>query len=295
MREGQLRGHEIWVIEQYELQATTMGITFDASKIAIKEGDADWFKIESTENLNPSSVDVVIMRKDPPFNMEYIYATYILEAIENEGVLVVNSPRSIRDFNEKYSILKYPDYVAPTIVSSNLKAINKFIKENGEVVLKPLDGMGGASIFRSRPNDPNLGVIIEILTKQGRDTIMVQRYIPEITDGDKRVLLIDGEPAPFSLARIPQGNDHRGNLAAGGQGVAMPLNMRETEIAKALGPELASRGLLLVGLDIIGGYLTEINVTSPTCMREIQDQTGFDVPSMFIDALEIKVKDFKSK
>jgi glutathione synthase len=204
---------------------------------------------------------------------------------------VFNRPQSIRDFNEKLAITKYPQFIAPTLVTPDIATIKDFIQEQKEVVLKPLDGMGGSSVFRSRPDDPNLGVILETLTDLGNRTIMIQKFIPQISAGDKRVLVIDGEPVPYSLARIPQGSDHRGNLAAGGRGVAMALTDREREISDALGQELSAKGLLLVGLDIIGDYLTEINVTSPTCMREIQDQTGFDVPKMFISSIEKHVGD----
>jgi len=286
MREAQARGHEVWVTMQHGLELVAGEIKIDATQINITKNDKEWFEVLQNQSLKPSDVDAIVMRKDPPFDMEYVYSTYMLELAEQAGCAVYNRPQSIRDFNEKLSITKHSEWIAPTLVSANPQSIKDFVQTHQEVVLKPLDGMGGTSIFRSRPDDPNLGVIIESLTQLGTRTIMVQRFIEEISEGDKRVLLIDGQPVPFSLARIPQGTDHRGNLAAGGRGVAMPLTEREAEIAQSLGPELAHRGLLLVGLDIIGGYLTEINVTSPTCMREIQDQTGFDVPGMFIDAIE---------
>ena len=286
MREAQRRGHQIWVTTQRGIRSAAGRVAVRAQQLLLDEMPNAWYEVVASQDLFASDIDGVLMRKDPPFDMEYIYTTYLLESLEQEGCRVFNRPKSIRDFNEKLSITKYPQFISPTLVTADKALIHDFIVEQNEVVLKPLDGMGGSSVFRSRPNDPNLGVIIETLTQLGQRTIMVQKFIPEISDGDKRVLLIDGEPAPYSLARIPQGADHRGNLAAGGRGVAMLLTDREKEIATALGHELSARGLLLVGLDIIGGYLTEINVTSPTCMREIQDQTGCDVPGIFIDALE---------
>ena len=286
MREAQRRGHQIWVTTQRGIRSAAGRVAVRAQQLLLDEMPNAWYEVVASQDLFASDIDGVLMRKDPPFDMEYIYTTYLLESLEQEVCRVFNRPKSIRDFNEKLSITKYPQFISPTLVTADKALIHDFIVEQNEVVLKPLDGMGGSSVFRSRPNDPNLGVIIETLTQLGQRTIMVQKFIPEISDGDKRVLLIDGEPVPYSLARIPQGADHRGNLAAGGRGVAMPLTDREKEIATALGHELSGRGLLLVGLDIIGGYLTEINVTSPTCMREIQDQTGCDVPGIFIDALE---------
>ena len=286
MREAQRRGHQIWVTTQRGIRSAAGRVAVRAQQLLLDEMPNAWYEVVASQDLFASDIDGVLMRKDPPFDMEYIYTTYLLESLEQEGCRVFNRPKSIRDFNEKLSITKYPQFISPTLVTADKALIHDFIVEQNEVVLKPLDGMGGSSVFRSRPNDPNLGVIIETLTQLGQRTIMVQKFIPEISDGDKRVLLIDGEPAPYSLARIPQGADHRGNLAAGGRGVAMLLTDREKEIATALGHELSARGLLLVRLDSIGGYLTEINVTSPTCMREIQDQTGCDVPGIFIDALE---------
>jgi glutathione synthase len=225
------------------------------------------------------------MRKDPPFDMEYVYATYLLEAAEREGARVFNRPRAIRDHNEKLAITRFAEFIAPTLVSRDAERIGDFIDAHADVILKPLDGMGGTSIFRIRGDDPNRNVIIETLTHHGERTVMAQRYIPEIVDGDKRVLLIGGEPVPYALARIPKPGETRGNLAAGGRGEARPLTPREREIATALGPVLRAEGLLVVGLDVIGGRLTEVNVTSPTCFVEITQQTGFDVAAMFADAL----------
>jgi glutathione synthase len=218
--------------------------------------------------------------------MEYVYSTYLLELAQNQGARVFNNPRAIRDCNEKMTIARFPQFTAPTLVTRDLALIRRFLAEHDDIILKPLDGMGGTSVFRVHGRDPNLNVILETLTHYGRRTIMAQRYIPAIVDGDKRVLLIGGNPVPQALARIPKPGETRGNLAAGGTGVARPLTPRDREIAETLGPQLFAQGLLLVGLDVIGDYLTEVNVTSPTCFREIADQTGFDVAGMFIDALE---------
>jgi glutathione synthase len=226
------------------------------------------------------------MRKDPPFDMEYVYSTYLLEIAEAGGARIVNRPRAVRDHNEKMAIAKFPQFTAPTLVTRRPELIRAFLAEHHEIILKPLDGMGGTSIFRVSESDPNLNVIVETLTACGSRTIMAQRYIPQISDGDKRVLLIAGKPVPYCLARIPKPGETRGNLAAGGTGVARPLTARDREIAEALAPLLWKEGLLLVGLDVIGDYLTEVNVTSPTCFQEITEQTGFNVAGMMLDALE---------
>ena len=226
------------------------------------------------------------MRKDPPFDMEYVYSTYLLELAEQQGARIVNRPRAVRDHNEKMAIARFARFTAPTLVTRREDLIRAFLAEHGDVILKPLHGMGGTSIFRVREGDPNVNVIMETLTANGQQTIMIQRYIPEIRDGDKRVLLIAGKPVPFALARIPKPGETRGNLAAGGTGVARPLSPRDREIAETLAPVLHAEGLLLVGLDVIGDYLTEVNVTSPTCFQEIMQQTGFNVAGMMVDALE---------
>jgi glutathione synthase len=228
----------------------------------------------------------VVMRKDPPFDSEFFYATHLLEQAEREGAQVFNKPRALRDHPEKLAILEFPQFIGPTLVTRDPAAVRAFHAEHRDIILKPLDGMGGTGIFRVKDDGLNLGSIIETLNKDGAETIMVQKFLPAISAGDKRVLVIGGKPVPFCLARIPQGGEVRGNLAAGGKGVAQPLADSDRAIAEALGPILAARGLLLVGLDVIGNSLTEINVTSPTCFQEIKDQTGFDVAAMFIDALE---------
>jgi glutathione synthase len=230
------------------------------------------------------------MRKDPPFDMEYVYSTYLLELAERQGARVFNRPRAIRDYNEKMAIARFSQFVAPTLVTRAERLLREFVAEHRDAIFKPLDGMGGTSIFRVRQDEPNLSVIIETLTQYGTRTVMAQRYIPEIRDGDKRVLVIGGAPVPHALARIPKQGETRGNLAAGGTGVARPLTARDREIAETLAPTLLADGLLLVGLDVIGEFLTEVNVTSPTCFQEIMQQTGFNVAGMMVDALERAAK-----
>ena len=241
------------------------------------------------ERRDLAGFDVVAMRKDPPFDSEYFYATHLLEQAEREGALVLNSPRALRDHPEKLAILEFPDVIGPTLVTRDAQAIRDFHAQHQDIILKPLDGMGGMGIFRVGADGMNLGSIIETLNQHGRTTVMVQKYLPEIVQGDKRIILIGGEPIPHALARIPQGSEIRGNMAVGGKGVAQPLSARDREIAEAIGPVLAARGLLFVGLDVIGDCVTEINVTSPTGFQEITQQTGFDVAARFVDALEAAV------
>jgi glutathione synthase len=287
MREAAARGHELYSMHQGDLAWTRSAVTGYASRLHLtsEQGDA-WFLLEPPQETALSAYDAVLMRKDPPFDMEYVYSTYLLEIAESQGARIVNRPRAIRDHNEKMAIAKFVRYTAPTLVTRREDLIRAFLAEHHEIILKPLHGMGGTSIFRVSETDPNLNVIMETLTALGSQTIMAQRYIPEISDGDKRVLLIAGEPVPYALARIPKAGETRGNLAAGGTGVARPLTPRDREIAEALGPVLHREGLLLVGLDVIGDYLTEVNVTSPTCFQEITQQTGFNVAGMLLDALE---------
>lgn len=289
MEEAVARGHQLAAMQQEDLVWQNGEIACYAQQLELTGDKKKWYRASDRRPASPLDFDCIIMRKDPPFDMEYVYSTYLLEMAEKRGARVYNRPQAIRDFNEKLSIARYAQFTVPTLVTRHEPLIRDFAEEHHDVILKPLDGMGGTSIFRSRKDDPNLGVIIETLTQFGRRTIMVQRFIPEITEGDKRVLVIDGEPVPYTLARIPKPREHRGNLAAGGRGVAMPITDREREIAETIGPDLKANGLLLVGLDVIGGNLTEVNVTSPTCMREIHDQTGCNVAGMFIDALERNV------
>jgi glutathione synthase len=257
-----------------------------ARKLHLTGEKPRWYHAEEPAAAPLQEFDAVLMRKDPPFDMEYVYSTYLLELAEAQGAKVFNRPRAIRDWNEKLSVARFPQFAPPTVVTRRDAPIREFLAEHRDVILKPLDGMGGASVFRVRHDDPNLNVIIETMTHHGGRTIMAQRYLPEISDGDKRVLLIGGKPAPYCLARIPKPGETRGNLAAGGTGVARELTRRDREIAETLAPVLAAEGLLLVGLDVIGDYLTEVNVTSPTCFQEISDQSGFNVAGMMLDALE---------
>ena len=289
MREAARRGHRLYAFEQRHMVLEEGVVTAEATEITLTGDADDWYREGDTDTVPLSDFDAVIQRKDPPFDMEYVYGTYLLEMAERQGARVFNKPSAIRDHNEKLSIAQFSQFTSPTLVSSSGTRLRAFHAEHGDVIFKPLDGMGGAGIFRVRDDGLNLGSIIETLTENGARTIMAQKYIPAIVKGDKRVLVIDGKPVPFALARIPQAGEVRGNLAAGGTGVAQALSERDREIAESLGPVLAARGLLLVGLDVIGDFLTEVNVTSPTCFQEITDQTGFDVAAMFIDAVETRV------
>ena len=259
-----------------------------ARKLDLVDDALRWYSLEEPVVMPLTDFDVVLMRKDPPFDMEYVFSTYLLELAEAQGAHILNRPAAIRDYNEKLSIAKFPQFMAPTLVTRDRARIRAFLAEQGDIVVKPLDAMGGASVFRLIESDPNLNVILETMTEWDTRTIMAQRFIPQIAQGDKRILIIDGEAVPYALARIPKAGETRGNLAAGGKGVAQPLSARDKEIAATLGPVLKAAGLFLVGLDVIGDYLTEINVTSPTGMQEISAQTKFDVAAMFIDALERK-------
>ena len=291
MSEAQRRGWRIAACLPQDLQWVSGGhVTATVRQITLTGDAMHWYHDDIIETKALKDFDVVLMRKDPPFDAEYIYATHLLEQAEREGARVVNKPRALRDHPEKLAIMEFPQFTTPTLVTRSAESVKAFHAEHGDIILKPLDGMGGMGIFRVRQDALNLGSIVETLNKGGAETIMVQRFVPQIVDGDKRILIIGGVPAPFVLARIPQGTEVRGNLAAGGKGVAQPLTERNREIAETVGKALAPRGLLLIGLDVIGDSVTEINVTSPTCFQEITDQTGFDVPAMFIDALEVELK-----
>lgn len=252
--------------------------------------DVAWFTRGDDAWRDLADFDAVLMRRDPPFDQAYLYATWLLDMAERQGARVFNRPQALRDWNEKLAIARFAGFIAPTLVSGDAGLIRDFLAEQGDIVVKPLNAMGGAGIFRLRPGDPNLGAILESVTRHGAETVMAQRYLPEIAQGDKRILIIDGEAVPHCLARIPKEGETRGNLAAGGTGVARPLSERDWQIARALGPELKAAGLLLVGLDVIGDCLTEVNVTSPTCFREITEQTAFNVAGSFMDALENAVR-----
>ncbi|MFN4063279.1 MAG: glutathione synthase [Parazoarcus communis] len=291
MRAAAARGHEVWALQREALTwrdgavagSRCVPLTVSIESDPIETG---WYRAGEAQALPLATFDAVLMRQDPPFDFEYVTATWLLERAAQAGVRVFNHPRAVRDHSEKIAITEFPQFTATTLVARDVADVNAFIDELGDVILKPLDGMGGSQIFRVRADDPNRNVIVETLTHEGARTIMAQRYLPAIAEGDKRVLIIGGQVVPYALARIPKSGETRGNLAAGGRGVAMPLTVREREIAAYLAPILWARGLLIVGLDVIGGHLTEINVTSPTCMVEIASQQGFDVAGLVIDTLE---------
>ncbi len=294
MREAASRGHELLACTPQDLMWQRGGkVTAYVREISLTGDATHWFSArQQAPDEIPvvlAEVDAVLMRKDPPFDSEYFYATHLLGQAEREGARVFNSPQALRDHPEKLAILEFPQFIGPTLVTRDAADIRRFHAEHRDIILKPLDGMGGAGIFRVGPDGLNLGSITETLNQGGAQTVMVQRYLPEITQGDKRILIIDGQPIPHALARIPQGSEIRGNMAVGGKGVAQPLSARDREIAESIGPVLAARGLLLIGLDVIGDCVTEINVTSPTGFQEITNQTGFDVAKVFIDALEAKL------
>ncbi len=287
MREAQARGHTVSACEPAQMSWGSGGqVEADVQAITLTGEPLTWYKVDHTARQPLHSFDAIVMRKDPPFDAEFFYATHLLTQAAREGAKVFNKPDALREHPEKLAILEFPQFIGPTLVTRDAAEIRRFHATHQDIILKPLDGMGGMGIFRVKADGLNLGSIIETLNKDGAETVMVQKFLPAIAQGDKRVLVIGGKPVPYSLARIPQGGEVRGNLAAGGKGVAQPLTERDRFIAESLGPILHSRGLLLVGLDVIGDSLTEINVTSPTCFQEIFDQTGFDVAAMFVDALE---------
>ncbi len=286
MREAAMRGHALYVLQQGDVVLQSGSVMGHARHLEMRPTDKVWYTLGEPVAETLSAFDAVLMRKDPPFDMEYVFSTYLLELAETQGARVLNKPSSIRDYNEKLAIAKFPLFMAPTLVTRQMEMIRAFIGEHRDVIVKPLDGMGGASVFRIIESDPNLNVILETITALGQRTIMAQRFIPEIAQGDKRILIINGEVVPFALARIPKPGETRGNLAAGGRGVAQALSPRDRKIAETLAPVLKTAGLFLVGLDVIGDYLTEVNVTSPTGMQEITAQSGFNVAGMLVDALE---------
>jgi len=287
MREAQRRGHRISACEPQDVMwQRGAAVTAHVRDITLTGAAAAWFEEGGARAVALKDFDAILMRKDPPFDSEYFYATHLLEQAERDGARVFNKPRALRDHPEKLAIMEFPQFIGPTLVTRDAEDIKRFHAEHQDIILKPLDGMGGMGIFRVGADGLNLGSITETLNRHGAQSLMVQKFLPEIVDGDKRVLIIGGKPVPYCLARIPQGSEVRGNLAAGGKGVARPLSRRDMEIAEAIGPVLAARGLLLAGVDVIGDCVTEINVTSPTCFQEIFDQTGCDVAALFINALE---------
>ncbi len=286
---AQARGWSLFYLEQQDLYIRDGVVRARPRPLQVFNDAARWFAFEAEQDIALHELDVVLMRKDPPFDSEFLYCTQLLEQAERAGLLVVNRPQSLRDCNEKLFATRFPHLTPPTLVSRRADVLRAFADEHGDVILKPLDGMGGASIFRHRAGDPNLSVILETLTGHGSRQIMVQRYLPAIKDGDKRILMIDGEPVPYCLARIPASGETRGNLAAGGRGEARPLTERDREIAATVGPILREKGLLFVGLDVIGENLTEINVTSPTCIREIDAAFNTDIDGRLMDVIAQKL------
>ncbi|EBQ3104888.1 glutathione synthase [Salmonella enterica] len=287
--EAQRRGYELHYMEMADLYLINGEARARTRTLSVEQNYDKWYEFGSEQKIKLADLDVILMRKDPPFDTEFIYATYILERAEEEGTLIVNKPQSLRDCNEKLYTAWFADLTPETLVTRNKAQLKAFWEKHGDIIMKPLDGMGGASIFRVKKGDPNIGVIAETLTELGNRYCMAQNYLPAIKDGDKRVLVVDGEPVPYCLARIPQGGETRGNLAAGGRGEPRPLSESDWEIARRVGPTLKAKGLIFVGLDIIGDRLTEINVTSPTCVREIEAEYPISITGMLMDAIEARL------
>ena len=287
--EAQRRGHRLHYVRPGRLAVAGARAVAEVAPLRVRDQPKDFFELGSWSRLEFGPRQVVLMRKDPPVDADYLHDTQILGLAKRQGALVVNDPQGLRDFNEKLAAMLFPQCCPPTLVSRDAAALKAFVGEHGEAVLKPLDGMGGRSIFRARALDPNLNVILETLTMGGAHLAMAQRYLPEIVDGDKRILLVDGEPVDYCLARIPQGDEFRGNLAAGGRGEGRPLSERDRWIAAQVGPEMKRRGMLFVGLDVIGDYLTEVNVTSPTCIRELDAQFGLNIAGTLFDRIEARL------
>ena len=286
--EAQRRGHRLWYLTQDALALRDAVPYARARPLQVRDDPHGWFTLGAPEWRDLRDADVVLARKDPPFDAQFLYDTMVLDLAQRAGVLVVNDPQALRDANEKLFSLHFPQCIPPTVIARDAAEIKRFVAAHGDVVVKPLDGMGGRSIFRSTRGDPNLNVILETLTDNGRQFTVAQKYLPQISAGDRRILLIDGEPIPYVLARMPQGDDFRGNLARGGKGVGHPISERERWIAAQVGPELSRRGMLFVGLDVIGDWLTEVNVTSPTCIRELDAQFGLNIAGTLFDAIERK-------
>lgn len=287
--EAQRRGHDLHYFERPDLFVRDGVALGHCRSLQVEDNPGGWFEISNRRTVELGSLDVILMRKDPPFDMEFVYDTYVLERAELAGALVVNPPQSLRDANEKMFTSWFPQCCVPTLISRSHADLRDFVQEQGQAIIKPLDGMGGTSIFKTFADDPNLNVIVETVSDQGTQLIMAQKFIPEISDGDKRILLVDGEPVPFGLARMAAADDFRGNLAKGGHGVGKPLTERDFWLCEQIGPELKRRGMLFVGLDVIGDYVTEINVTSPTCIRELDAQFDLNIAGQLFDAIEAKL------
>ena len=289
--EGQRRGHRLLYVRPGGLSLRDGRAGARVAPLEVRDDAAEWFSLGEFADIEFGPGQAVLMRTDPPVDADYLHDTQLLDFAREQGALIVNDPRGLRDFNEKLAALRFPDCCPPTVVSRDAATLKAFVNTHCQAVLKPLDGMGGRSIFRAAAGEPNLNVILETLTEGGRHLAMAQRYLPEIVDGDKRVLLVDGEPVEYALARIPQGDEFRGNLAAGGRGEGRPLSARDREIAARVGPEMKARGMLFVGLDIIGDWMTELNVTSPTGVRELDRQFGINIAARLFDAIEARMRD----
>ena len=292
--EAQSRGWELFYMQQADLYMAHDIARAKMKALKVFNNAENWFQLNETEDLRLDSLDAILMRKDPPFDMNYIYSTYILEKAEENGTIIINKAQSLRDANEKLFTNNFPQCMPPTLVSSQAEHIQTFYKKHKDIILKPLDGMGGASIFRIKPDDTNLSVIIETLTENGTKPAMAQRFIPEIKQGDKRILLINGEPVPYALARIPAKGENRGNLAVGGEGVGIELSERDHWICQQVAPLLKAKGLIFVGIDVIGDYLTEVNVTSPTCIRELDKQYNLNISALLMDWIMNEIKQKQS-
>ncbi len=288
--EAQARGYAIWYMEQSDLSLRGAEVSARMQALTVRDSAHDWFTLGEERTAPLAGLDVILMRKDPPFDIEYVYTTLLLELAEQTGVLVVNKPAALRDTNEKLAVAGFPECSAPTLVTRKPADLRAFLAEHRDIIIKPLQGMGGESVFRVTEGNPNINVIIEIMTERGHTLTMAQRYLPEIKDGDKRILLVDGEPVPYALARLPAPGETRANLAAGGRGVGQKLSARDREICDRVGPVLRERGLMFVGLDVIGDWLTEINVTSPTCIRELDAQFGLNISAKLMDVIEARLR-----
>lgn len=289
MLAAQKKSWSVYYIQPQDIYLTDGEVFASMNQLQLFDDNDHWFQKNESEDIGLADLDVILMRVDPPFNMDYIYTTYMLEYAEARGTLIVNKPASLRDVNEKLYTGWFPEHTPKTLVSANATRHKSFLEEHKDIIVKPLDGMGGTSIFRLRENDPNINVVLETMTHFNKVQIMAQKFIPEITKGDKRVLLIDGEPVPFALARIPAKGETRGNLAAGGTGVTIPLSQSDRQICAAVAPILREKGLLFVGLDIIGNYITEINVTSPTCIRELDKDGNLDIATSLMEVIESRI------
>ena len=289
--EAQSRGHQVFYMEPVDLRVVHGQAQASMRRLVVKDDPQSWYSLEEPELLPLEELDIILMRRDPPFELDYIYLTYILELAETAGVVVINKPEALRDANEKFFITHFPQCCVPMVITRSASVIRDFVAEHGKSVVKPLDGMGGDSIFQLQPGDPNTNVILETITKKNTEMVMAQKYIEEITEGDKRILLIAGEPVPYALARFAGEGDFRGNLAKGGTGEGVPLSEKDLWICGQVGPELARRGIIFAGLDVIGNWLSEVNVTSPTCIRELDAQYGLNISGQLFDHAETLLKD----